>query len=306
MFRFSDYLRICRENRAITQTELVDELLALDDTFQALDVTTLSRWERGVSKPALGKQTLMIQYFSRHFGRVYPFLEEAEPITIEKSFCALGFSKLLGRHKMVMEFPTRLMDIQQFSIQFYAESVHKSNALRKNYLILRELYGATFSETLHQELAENPQNYFAICDYQGDYFGHFFALKLKPDTFNRLMDFSLSVDQIQLNDVCGPQELGCYYYFGFFSIGELVISLIWIHFYTLLIKEQNHIQQLGAMIVSKEGETIAKNMNTQVLHSRQVNGQTISNFQATPAQMLITENVVKMLFNPESCPENRT
>ncbi|QKI89451.1 helix-turn-helix domain-containing protein [Thiomicrorhabdus xiamenensis] len=303
MFRFSDYLRICRENKGVTQTELVDELIAADSVFHSLDATTLSRWERGVSKPALSKQTLIIKYFSNHFGRVYPFLEEAEPIKIEKSFCAIGFSKMLGRHKMVMDFPTQSMDINLFRIQLFQDSSHQQTAVRKNYLILKELYGSNFSEQQHQMLAEHPANYFSICDYMGDYYGHFFALKLTTVAFEKVINFSITIDQLTLDDIAAQDEVGSYYYFGFFSIGEVVISLIWINFYTHLIKEQKRVRNLGATIVTKEGETIAKNMNTENTCSIEVGGQTISSFQATPAQMLITENIVKMLFNPESCPE---
>ncbi|BBP46208.1 hypothetical protein THMIRHAS_15810 [Thiosulfatimonas sediminis] len=304
MFKFSDYLRICRENTGVTQTELVDALIQNDSAFNSLDATTLSRWERGVSKPALSKQTLIIKYFSQYFGRIYPFLEEAEPIEIEKSFCAIGFSKLLGRHKMVMDFPTKNMDTKLFKVKPFHDSLHKMTALRRNHMIMQEIYGPQLCYTLHENLATNPSNYFAICEYQGDYYGHFFALRLKPEVFRRLMNFNMRADAISLLDIAPADEIGCYYFFGFFSLGEKVISLIWIHFYTQLIKQQKTIADLGALIVSKEGEIIAKNMNTECVNAIEIQGITMMNFQASIDQMLITENVVKMLFNPESCPEN--
>jgi len=304
MFKFSDYLRICRENKGVTQTELVEELINTDRVFSSLDATTLSRWERGVSKPALSKQTLIIKYFSNYFDRIYPFLNEAESIEIEKSFCAIGFSKLLGRHKMVMDFPTKNMDTKQFKVKSYLESSHKMTALRRNHMIMQEIYGPQFCNQLHENLAQHPANYFAVCEYQDDYYGHFFALRLKPPIFKRLMDFTMRADEISIDDIADQNEIGCYYFFGFFSLGELVISLIWIHFYTHLIKQQKTIKDLGAMIVSKEGEIIAKNMNTECINTIEVQNTTVMNFQASVDQMLITENVVKMLFNPESCPEN--
>lgn len=304
MFKFSDYLRICRENIGATQSEMVDQLLKIDTTFNSLDATTLSRWERGVSKPALSKQTLIIKYISRYFDRIYPFLEEAEPIEIEKSFCAIGFSKLLGRHKMVMDFPTNHMDTKLFQVKFYHESEHQMTALRRNHMIMQEIYGPQLCDQLHEKLAQHPSNYFAICEYQNDYYGHFFALRLKPTVFKRLMDFTMRAEELTVEDIANDDEMGSYYFFGFFSLGELVISLIWIHFYTQLIKQQKSIEDLGAMIVSKEGEIIAKNMNTECINMIDVQDTTIMNFQASIDQMLITENVVKMLFNPESCPEN--
>lgn len=303
MFQFHDYLRTCREEQSITQAELVDELMKYDECFKSLDATTLSRWERGVSKPSLSKQTSIARHFSHKFGRIYPFIEKAKRIDIENSFCALGFSKLLGKHNLVLNFPTQNMEKKNFTVNTFDSSDLKETAVRKNILMLQELYNKKIDFDQHMALAQMPGNYFAICDYDKDFYGHLFALKLKEQAFEKLMNFQMSTDHLGATDFASPKEPGHYLFFGFFGMSDLVISMLWIHFYSFLIKEQDYIIGGGAIIASKGGIMIAKNMNTELKTSAQIGNKTFSSFTSSTEQMLIAEPVVKMLFNPENCPE---
>ncbi|WP_130538312.1 helix-turn-helix domain-containing protein [Thiomicrorhabdus indica] len=304
MFQFNDYLRICREHQNLTQSELVTALCVYDKTFESLDTNTLSRWERGVSKPSLSKQTLLVHYFSESFDRIYPFIEQAERIEIEKSFCAIGFSKMLGRHKLVMSFPCQHMDKSRFLIKLIQDSHLKQSAISKNLLIFQEMYNLPLSSDTLQKMANIPSNHFSVCEYDSEYYGHFFALKLKPSVFEQAMNFLIDFNQLSENDIAKEDELGNYLFFGFFGMSDIVISILWVHFYSWVIKQQSHILEMGAIITSKEGEMIAKNMNTEKYASLESKNRHYQSFRATTKQMLITDNVVKMLFNPESCPEN--
>lgn len=303
MFQLNDYLRICRENLDMTQSDLVRDLMKYDQIFSSLDTTTMSRWERGVSKPSLSKQTVLLHFFSERFNRIYPLIEQAERVEIEKSFCALGFSKLLGRHKLVMSFPTQHMDKNAFLVKLIHRSRLRQSALSKNLLIFQEMYGLPLSCQAISKMADNPSNHFSVCEYEGEYYGHFFALKLHPEIFERAMNFEMDFNQLDDQHIASPEQPGSYLFFGFFGMSETVISILWVHFYSCLIKQQAVIQDLGAIITSKEGEMIAKNMNTENHTTVELNHKTYQSYRATIKQMLITDNVVKMLFNPESCPE---
>lgn len=304
MFQFSDYLRICREHQNLTQSELVEALYEFDKNFECLDTNTLSRWERGVSKPSLSKQTLLIHYFSESFNRIYPFIEQAERIEIEQSFCALGFSKLLGRHKLVMAFPTHHMEKNAFKIHLIQESNLKQSALSKNLLILQEIYSIPLERQTQIEMAALRSNHFAVCEYEGEYYGHFFAIKLKPDIFEDVISLEFPFTELQPNHIAEENEPGCYFFYGFFGMSDVVISMLWVNFYSWVIKKQSEILEMGAIISTKEGEMIARNMNTENYATKQFNNRTFQSFRARTKQMLITDLVVKMLFNPESCPEN--
>ncbi|WP_372384021.1 helix-turn-helix domain-containing protein [Vibrio sp. BS-M-Sm-2] len=55
---FSEYLQNIRASKGVTQQEVLDFLIEGNDVFSKLDLTTYSRWERGVTKPKLSKQIL--------------------------------------------------------------------------------------------------------------------------------------------------------------------------------------------------------------------------------------------------------
>ena len=56
---FSSYLQMIRDEKNLTQQHLLELLVKSNDAFSKLDLTTLSRWERGVTTPKLEKQLLV-------------------------------------------------------------------------------------------------------------------------------------------------------------------------------------------------------------------------------------------------------
>lgn len=60
---FSRYLLHVRTKHNLTQREIVDFLIEGDNSFERLDITTYSRWERGVTEPKLTKQILIARIF---------------------------------------------------------------------------------------------------------------------------------------------------------------------------------------------------------------------------------------------------
>ncbi|RIH73700.1 transcriptional regulator [Vibrio splendidus] len=56
---FSQFLEYIRTNRELTQQEMVDFLSSSEADLAKLDLTTFSRWERGITSPKLSKQLLV-------------------------------------------------------------------------------------------------------------------------------------------------------------------------------------------------------------------------------------------------------
>ena len=56
---FANYLKRLRSNRGLTQQQVIDYLSENDTSFRSLDITTYSRWERGVTTPKISKQILV-------------------------------------------------------------------------------------------------------------------------------------------------------------------------------------------------------------------------------------------------------
>lgn len=60
---FSQYLQEIRKHSNLTQREMLNHLFSSDPSFSKLDLTTLSRWERGITTPKLSKQLLIARIF---------------------------------------------------------------------------------------------------------------------------------------------------------------------------------------------------------------------------------------------------
>ncbi|WP_155666995.1 helix-turn-helix transcriptional regulator [Aliivibrio fischeri] len=56
---FSEYLKNVRSQKKLTQQALLDILVDGHESFSKLDLTTLSRWERGATSPKLEKQLII-------------------------------------------------------------------------------------------------------------------------------------------------------------------------------------------------------------------------------------------------------
>lgn len=60
---FSEYLQRLREKYELTQQEMIERLIMFDESFEKLDITTYSRWERGATVPKLTKQIMVARAF---------------------------------------------------------------------------------------------------------------------------------------------------------------------------------------------------------------------------------------------------
>ncbi|MFS1466996.1 helix-turn-helix domain-containing protein [Vibrio lentus] len=56
---FSGYLKHIRQDMELTQQQLIEILIERSTKFTKLDLTTYSRWERGITTPKLSKQILI-------------------------------------------------------------------------------------------------------------------------------------------------------------------------------------------------------------------------------------------------------
>ncbi|WP_156102037.1 helix-turn-helix domain-containing protein [Vibrio diazotrophicus] len=83
---FSEYISLIREDIGCTQSELLDLLQNYSSSFEKLDLTTLSRWERGVTKPKTSKQILVC----RALGQSIIPLIQLDSMSKDNSFNSLN------------------------------------------------------------------------------------------------------------------------------------------------------------------------------------------------------------------------
>ncbi|MEZ8785000.1 helix-turn-helix transcriptional regulator [Vibrio splendidus] len=78
---FAHFLEQARKDRDLTQQEMLELLIEADPTLSKLDLTTFSRWERGVTTPKLAKQLLIARIMG---ADVAPLIDPEAKAPIKK------------------------------------------------------------------------------------------------------------------------------------------------------------------------------------------------------------------------------
>jgi len=300
---FSSYIKKCRSNLGFTQIELVSELFKFNQLFNGLDANALGRWERAFAKPPLFKQVKILEYFFEKFDYFFPFLDMDDVTTIEKQFSAEGIEKLLGTHKQtVMNFPTMRSDNNNFNIKLAHESSHLDTAIATAINICDDLYGAGryYDEKTLQEFSLSPRTLFMICEYKEQYFGHSLFVCLKTKIYNKILNFQMDYEDITISDLAVDNEDGSYISIGLFAMNKKALSLLFIRFYAYLIMNQKQISYIGTLVSKDDAIEIATNFG---LKKGAINKDLIA-YNGSIKDVLLTEQIIKILFAPSSLPED--
>jgi len=299
---FSSYIKKCRLNLGFTQIELVSELFKFDQIFNGLDSNAIGRWERAFAKPPLFKQVKILEYFFEKFDYYFPFLDMENVKIIEQQFSTEGIEKLLGTHKQtVMNFPTMRSDKDNFSIKLSNDSSHLDTAIATAINICDDLYGAGryYDEKTLKEFSLSPRTLFIICDYKEQYFGHSFFVCLKTDTYNKILNFQMNYQDICMSDLAVDDENGSYMSIGLFAMNKKALSLLFIRFYAYLIMNQKQISYIGTLISIDDAIEIATSFGLK----KGATDKDLTVYNGSIKDVLLTEQIIKILFAPSSVPE---
>jgi len=293
---FNKYIKLCRTKLKLTQSELVFELYNFDILFQKLDVNTLGRWERAVTKTPLAKRAKILHYFFYKLNFYFPFLEMNNIEKIEQKFSTESVHKFLGKHKkIVMSFPTLHSGEDNFKILQAKESRHKETAFATAINICDDMYGSSrFYSTEKLELFSNHEStLFLLCEYKNQYFGHAFFIYLKQEIYTKVMSFEMDYMDITYEDLASKDEQASYFSMGLFAMNEKAIALLFVRFYAYLIIGQKKILEIGTLISDKDAVNVAENFGLKESTTK----QDLIAYSATTKEVLLTEQIVKMLFN---------
>ncbi|MGR5448055.1 helix-turn-helix domain-containing protein [Vibrio jasicida] len=151
--KFAIYLKNIRAEKDLTQQEMIDYLMTVDSTFSKLDITTLSRWERGTTKPKLSKQLMVARAF--HSDVALLIDSEVEPSSAD----SLAYTKMIERHRnpydrqseqvtmkdfhSLIEEPELLRQITAFHNEFLNLELHKELLLDEDITVrlFNDLHG---------------------------------------------------------------------------------------------------------------------------------------------------------------------
>jgi transcriptional regulator with XRE-family HTH domain len=306
--RFGEYLKRYRKTYHITQEELVQALYNFDDTlFQGLDTTTVSKWERSVTQPKLAKQVRILQYFQQKSGMAFPALQGENVEETEKLICRSGFENLIlnRSRELVLNFPEKTMNEKNLRVDHIRHSDRMDAVLEITADIRNSNNPSFFHITVDQlrEWALHPSNLFLVCNYKEIVTGLLFSLRLKPDTFNHVMQFEKGIQEITIEDIAAFDEPGANYIIAFLALNGKSASMLFLRYYAHLIARQESILSVGVTTALADARKIIENMDLEHIKTFEEEGIRVDSYEASLQHALASENVVKMILRREECPE---
>ena len=308
--QFNEYLKSCRDKQELTQEQLVNALYYYDDTvFSGLDTSTLSKWERSITKPKLSKQVNIIKYFQVSTGAALPCWDNYSTHEAEVLICKVGMKNLLGRSKeLVLNFPSKMIGADDLIVSQLRSSEDIDKIIAIN-IDLDKGFNHKFSELLSDDFkrwALHPSNSFFVCEYKNQFFGLLFTLRLKPDAFEKIMNHEIKEKDLSTEDFASFDEMGSNYIISFFAMNDKAASMLFIRYYAHLIANQKVIAEVGVATMMEDARKLLSNMNLSYHASLKISKElTLQTYRETLPNFLACENVIKMILSKQACPEEK-
>ncbi len=303
--KFNEYLKSCRKNYNFTQEELVQELYNFSDAFAGLDARTLSRWEQGSTKPSAAKQVVIVQLFQKHSTHIFPCFSSLK--NVEEELCKIGIKNLIGQSKEhIVNFPTNIFSTGDIDISHVRSHENIDLLLKMPQSILSGRADNYFQITVEhlREWALHPSNLFLIAQSNDTFVGMFFTIRLKPEVFKKLLSFEIKVKDVSHNDFASFEEEACNFPVAIFAYNEKVASLLYVRYYAHLISNQDTIIEVGTTPLLKGAKKLLEKMHCHHIEDKEIDGRTLASYSAPLEEILINEDVLKMVFQKQDCPED--
>ena len=304
---FNQYLKKCREKYNFTQEELVDELYSFHDVFKGLDVSTLSRWERNITKPNVEKQIQIVKFLNTKSDTILSCFDELNRELIEEELCKIGIKNLIGTSKEhILNGPTKHFKLRYSRVNHIRSAQDIDKALAMPYSTILNLTDNVYELPLDiiKTWALHPSSFFLYAEYHEQFAGMFFSLRLKPVVFRQLINFDRDMKDISIDDFASFDELGCNFPIAFFAHNDKISALLLVRYYAHLIANQAVLQEIGAMPLFSGAKKIVQNMNLRLQKNKKVTQGQLESFSAPLHDVLINESVLKMIFRKQQCLED--
>ena len=306
--QFNEYLKKCREGCNLTQEKLAQDLYVHDtELFEALDMGTIGKWERGLTKPKASKQASILQYFQAQTNTALPFMEEYQVEEVEGLLCNTGMKNMLGKNKKhVYDFPSNMMSMDDINVMSLHQFAGIEQVIDNNMFLHKEATHpyTRISREQFMEWAVHPSNLFLFCELNGSALGLMFSARIKPEIFRKIMNLEMKKSDICPDDFASYDEKGSLLLLSFFAFNSKAATLLYIRYYAHLIANQDNIAEVGGVGHTDEGRKIASSMNLKFQKSFIADdGTKIMSYSQSLANVLSSEYMVKMLLSKQECPE---
>ena len=292
----------------LTQEQLVHNLYSYSiEHFKSLDTRTLSKWERGDTKPKASKQVSIIKYFQVKTGVALPCWTEYSIDEAESQICKAGMGNLIGKSKkLIYDFPSEMMSVDDINV-YPVRNFDNMDALIENNMHLHQSSNHESSQLSREQFREwaiHPDNLFLACEHKGTFLGLLFTARVKAEILNKIVNFEMKKNEVTENDFASFDEEGSMMLLSFFALNHKVATLLFIRLYAHLIANQKSIVDIGGITNSDEAKKLVSNMNLQYQNSMTTEDNVkITGYKQSLSNVLASEYSVKMLLSKQECPE---
>jgi transcriptional regulator with XRE-family HTH domain len=301
---FSTYLRLSRKQLELTQEEFVEKLYLFNDTvFSGINPATLSRWEREISIPSLTRISSIIAYFQEEAKQPLPYVELLHTENMEQLLCEPILSQLFKPKSMVGKLELKTDSYDAFELQSLR---HHPNAKELTELItmLHKGVNTPFTQVKESQFnywMDNPSNLFTTLVYKSILLGLFFVLRLKPESFQKIITFKMRKDELSDIDFAPIGEEASLYILSFYSLTQPVATSLFHRFYAHLITYQSHIKEVGFISSFQEANNLAEKMELQKCGAYFDNNTEIIAYKNDLFSFFKALFTLKVIFPKHSC-----
>lgn len=266
----------------------------------------LSKWERNITKPKVQKQVSIIKFFQEHTGLALPYWDKYSIEEAENLICKAGMNNILGKNKqLVLNFPSKISvdDMHVYPLRNF----ERMDVLLDVNMDLHRNANHEYAQISIEQFKDwslHPSNLFLVCEYKDAFLGLFFSIRLKPATFNKLVNFEMKKSDITLDDFASFDEMGSNYMLSFYALNQKCATMLLIRYYAHLIANQKYISEIGVVTALDEVKKIVGNMNLDYFTSKMTDDNTeIRAYRQTLSNVLASDNFVKIILSKQDCPE---
>jgi hypothetical protein len=262
-------------------------------------------------EPKLSKQVSIVKYFQKRTNKALPCFDNYTVDKAEALLCEAGMQNLLGKSKkLVLDFPSSVIGADDLMVY----PARNTDNFEK-YIAINVDLDKGFTQDYSQldfdrfkAWASNPVNSFYICEYKEQFFGLLFTLRVKPEIFEKLMNFELDEKALSNDDFAMFNEIGSNYILSFFAMNEKAATLLFIRYYAHLIANQNVIEEVGVASMMDDAKKLIGNMHLEHCASKILSegfskdltkDLTIESYRATLPTFLAHESVLKMILSKQ-------
>jgi transcriptional regulator with XRE-family HTH domain len=298
--QFGEYIKGCRERYDLTQEDLVAELYHYDiREFGGLDVTTLSKWERGRSQPPPLRIAAILKYFQERSGLALPCVENHDLDSAETILSQEGINTLIGKTRaLYVQLPLETLPSEEYRL-IPLRHFERREQILEVHQALYDSINTGFARVELDKFREwslDPRHLFHVLLYKDVILGLLFALRMRPEAFEEVLRFQRSKSQIGSEDFAEINAPASLYILSSFALHPRFLSTLYLKLAAHLIVHQRTMEKVGLVTTLPEVERMADRMNLRRLASHGEGDERLHAYASTVKEMLRGEEVLRAIF----------